>query len=235
MKNIIFFIFTIILGANSVAIAGEDYRGRFIETVGVRGGIALGDGEPSNDANQGEIYVRRNFNGFMEGLNGDVYFTYSTFDFENPASTVLGLPGVQTPPNDPTKVYDATGTIYELGIRAEKVFPAFNKRFEWFVAGGLGIGRYSAGTLTKTFPDDNNAATTDSINISVKSGYEFVPRVEAGMRYEFFDGWTGEFGIKETYHTAGWEVTDSVSGTTGKVSGYDEFGVFLGIQYDIFK
>ncbi|MBT3176872.1 MAG: outer membrane beta-barrel protein [Desulfobacula sp.] len=185
-------------------------------TIGTRGGIFLGDGDPTNDMTMFGVYGRYKLNKKWNiGLSVDHLFG----DFEEPYQK-FGITSL--------KVNDASMTNTIISIWGEREFmPGSRSVQKWrpYIAGGLGFGIVDG--------DDVQGSTSSGgqYNLRFDSGTEIVPALAGGVRYLLGSSWEIDLSLRYSYHMTDWGVTDSVSSKIGETDNYSTFGSYIGIGF----
>lgn len=204
-KTIIFITIAFLVICVSAASEADD---KFF--VGPKITITTGDGEPAHDI------PRIGLNGRYL-LKRDLYITssidFTEYDFERPYK-LLGIGSVD---EVDSKV---SGIIF--GVGAEKDF-RLNDQFKPYVAGGMAVALIDADDIVGISPDGH------SYNITTDTGTEFIPYLNAGIRWEFWRNLALDLGARLEYHLADWEVTDRFSGRSYNIDDYFQYGGYVGI------
>jgi len=184
--------------------------------IGLRANVLLGDGVPANDILGFGVIGRYNLqNGWFAGAILDTY----DYDFERP-SLILGIP------QDPTvEDIDAAASNIVLSGFVGRHYGDASHGFDWFWTVGLGAG----------FPDiDDVAGPTSSggtFDITFDASTEIHLMGSFGTSYHFTPAWSATFAARLEHHFMDIQVTDRVSGATGKVDSQSPVGAYLSINY----
>lgn len=181
--------------------------------MGIRSGISLGDGEPSNDMPTYGLFGRYRINDqWLFGVGLD----YTTYDFEDPAS----LLHLQT-----DKVYDASISQYVISAWGEREFDTGADWIVPFVFAGIGIGVGNDDTIT------GNRQYGGQFSIYADPGTEIIPGLGIGARFPVAGSVFIETAARFDYHFADWEVRDNISGSSSAIDDYSTFGGYLALVY----
>ena len=198
-------------------------------SVGLRAVAQFGDGKPGNDSLGGEFYIR---NAQTEDLAVDVYYGMRLFDFELPAERVLGLSTRDFDASGNTLNIDSGADFHVLGARTEWSWqPLASKKTSLFGSVGVGLAYVS---YTGVSGDLDNGGV---YQVHDGNGWEIVPSLGAGIRYDLTKRFRVELGLQDDYHFSGIDVsaTTTVNGEeerlNRRIGNYNELGVFLGLQY----
>lgn len=193
------------------SMAAENEADRY--QMGIRGGISLGDGEPSNDMPTYGLFGRYRINDqWLLGIGID----YSTYDFEDPAN-LLHL--------STDKVYDASISQYIVSAWGEREFHTGADWIVPFVFAGIGIGVGNDDTIT------GNRQYGGQFSIYADPGTEVIPGIGIGARFPVADSMFIETAARFDYHFADWDVRDNISGVSSTIDDYSTFGGYLALVY----
>ena len=195
---------------------------------GVRGGVQLGNGKPGNDAPGGEIYLRT---AWTRNTSLDLYYGLRMLDFELPATRVLGLKTNDRDASGEEADTDSSAQFHVVGARVERSWRPFaNGRTSFFGSAALGLAYFKFSGVGGDLVDGGR------YRVQSGSGWEVVPSLAAGIRYDVSSHLRLELGVQDDYHFS----KVSVSGTTtinGKnqtlsrdIGNYNEIGFFFGVQ-----
>ena len=184
--------------------------------IGLRANVLLGDGVPANDILGFGVIGRYDLqNGWFAGATLDSY----DYDFERP-SLILGIA------QDPAvKDIDASASITVLGGFVGRRYGDSSQGFDWFWTAGLGIG----------FPDvDDISGPTDmggtfDLTFDTKTEIHLIGTL--GTSYHFTPAWSATFAARLEHHFMDIQITDRVTGSTGKVDSQTPVGAYLSINY----
>lgn len=172
--------------------------------------ITTGDGEPAHDIPRNGIQGRYR-------IKKDLYITaivdYTKFDFETPYD-LLGIGSVDE--------VDSKVSGYIFGIGAEKEFK-FKNQLKPYMAGGIAAAFIDADDITGRSPGGG------SYNITTDTGTEFIPFLNAGIRWLFWRTLSLDIGARFEYHLADWKVKDRISGRSTNIDDYFQYGGYIGI------
>jgi len=184
--------------------------------VGLRANVLLGDGVPANDIMGFGVIGHYNLrNGWFAGAALDTY----DYDFERP-SLILGIA------QDPAvKDIDALASNTVLSGFVGRHYGDSNRGFDWFWTAGLGIG----------FPDVDDVsgptATGGTFDLTFDANTEFHLMGTLGTSYHFTPAWSATFSARLEHHFMDIQITDRVTGSTGKVDSQTAVGAYLSINY----
>lgn len=205
----------LVSSAGVQTVQAQDNAGEI--QVGTRGGVWLGDGEPSNDLVNYGVYGRYGLgNGWLLGLSVDL----SEWDLEYPYKQ-LGYSIADEEAVD-SKV---DGTYVTAWI--EREFMHESKAMRPYLLAGLGVGMLDASDITVTLSDGRSAT------IAADTGTEVIPGIGGGIRFLLGKRWFIEPSLRIDYHITDITVTDR---NTGKSSSYDDYftyggNVGLGVRF----
>jgi opacity protein-like surface antigen len=197
--------------ASSIAFAQAE---RF--EIGVRGSIAVANGEPANDIPGHGIFARYYLN---ERWAIGVALERSEYDFEKPAA-VLGLrqdPGVDA--------IDALAKASTVSAWLQRNYQHAGSPYRWFWS--VGLGSASVDVPNAAGPLDGGG----TFDIKTSAKREFILSAGAGLQRSFGKSWFAELGVRADQHFADWKLTDRVSGRTGSIDDYLAIGVHVGLGY----
>jgi len=187
---------------------GVDETARF--HAGIRGGVTLGDGIPSNDMPYGGAFGRyRLGDQWLVGVGVDRF----EFDFEQPAN-VVGI--------DPTAIVDALATEYVVNAWVERELTA-GTGLTPFLGAGIGIGFVNVDDAVGTVGGGG------AFRLTTDAGTEFIPSALGGIRYG--GSAFAELGLHADYRFTTWDVTDEVSGATGSIDDYFTYGAHIAVAW----
>lgn len=198
-------------------------------SAGVRAVAQFGNGKPGNDSLGGEVYVRRVQN---EKVALDVYYGMRRLDFELPAERIFGLRTRDLDAAGNEVDIDPIADFHVLGARAEWSWrPLSSERLSLFSSAGVGVAYFSYTSVS------GDLANGGVYRVQGGTGWEIVPSIAAGVRYDLAERFRVELGLQDDYHFSKIAVsaTTTVDGRderlTREVGNYNELGVFLGLQY----
>ena len=109
-----------------------------------------------------------------------------------------------------------------IGAGAQKEFN-LTDLMKSYMAAGIGVTFISADDIVGSSQDG------DVFNIATDTGTEFIPYVNGGIRWMVWRNVSLDLGARFEYHLTDWEVTDRVSGLSGRINDYIQSGCFIGV------
>jgi hypothetical protein len=181
--------------------------------LGARYLVLNAGGEPTNDIAGGGIFARYRLNDrWLLGFAADSL----SGDYERPYEFV-GL----SSPEEIDSTVDAQ--VFSGWVEREHGRP--DGRLRWFWSFGLGFS--SPDTEDITGPTTGGG----SFDITTDAGSETMVLLGAGLRRRIGSAWRLEVAARAEQHFADWQITDRVSGRTGGIDDYTNYGVQLGFTY----
>lgn len=184
-------------------------------SLGIRGNILGGTGEPANDTLGFGLFGRYRLNDkWLVGFGVD---TATGFDVEEPEKLV-GL--IQDPS---VAVIDANADSYTFMGWIEREYAREDSKWRWFWTVGLGWSSVSV--------DDVQGPLLGGgiYDLTFDVSSELVLSGSGGIRYLVGSTWQLELAFRLDQRFADWTVTDRISGATGTVDDYLVRGFTLGI------
>ncbi len=184
-------------------------------SLGARGGVWLGDGEPANDIPTYGLVTRyRLAERWWIGLELDL----SEYDVEKPAE-IVGLK------QDPTLgAIDATASATTLLALLERSYRV-SERNEWFWSAGLGVSSLDVEDARGPLQGGG------TFEIETDAGTEILASLGGGYRWWLAPGWALEGTVRANQHFADWSLEDTVSGAEGEVENYLTWSFLLGLHF----
>jgi hypothetical protein len=184
--------------------------------IGLRANVLLGDGVPANDIlGFGVIGRYKLRDGWFAGAALDVY----DYDFERPSPLV----GIQQDPA--VKTIDAAASNTVLSGFVGRHYGETSRGFDWFWTAGLGVG----------FPDVDDisgpTATGGTFDLTFDASTEIHVMGTLGTTYHFTPIWSVTLAARLEHHFMDIQVTDRITGATGKVDSQSPHGAYLSVNY----
>lgn len=185
--------------------------------LGYRGGVQLGDGEPSNDIpTPVGVFARYRLNEDWL-LHGAI--EHGAGDFETPHE----LLGIAQDPAEADIDADTTWTSVMLWAEREYTWPDSRNELFWLAGGGF----------SSVDADDASGPVAGGGTFNVESdvGTELLASVGGGYRRRLGESWALEALVRYDYHLTDWEIRDTVSAVTGSVDDYNTWALLFGLSY----
>lgn len=190
-------------------VAGQGDR-----DIGLRAGILLGPGEPSNDLFGYGVYGTYGLNDHWKiGLAIDQY----AFDYERPSS-VVRLNRLAT---DAEIDSDATSNVFSVWLQNDRFLA---RKWTWYWGVGLGYSDYDADDVTGIADGSPYLITTDA-------GNEVIALAMIGASYQINEKWNVDITGRIQQHFGEWESIDRISGMRGTIDDYSTQGIDVGLKY----
>lgn len=181
--------------------------------AGVRGIVLLGDGVPANDMLGGGLLVRGHWRDqWYFGLSIDTI----SFDYERP-NEVLRLPSIAE--------IDGSFDISRLSAWVERRYDDQDQGWSWFWTSGIGYADIATENVVGQTP------AGDRWDIATDAAGELHLLFGAGIRRHLASDLTVEFSAHIEHHRTDYQLTDRVSGATGKIGSQTPKGFSLGFSY----
>jgi len=183
--------------------------------VGLRPLLLLSQGEPSNDMFGGGIVGSWHWkDDWFFGIALDSM----SFDYERPQN-ILGIP------QDPSlATIDGSNSFTRLSGWVERRYDRGGK-WDWFWNAGLGIASVDEDIVS------GPTATGGTFNIITDASTEVHLMGSAGLRRPLGEKWTFTATFHLEHHLTDYEITDTVSGATGKIGSHTPVGLSATLSY----
>jgi hypothetical protein len=183
--------------------------------IGYRAGVALADGEPSNDIPLPVGLVGRYR--WSERWAIAASLELSKGDYERPYE----IAGEQS-----TQEIDGEAEWTTFALAGERSFPGFGSNDEWFLLLGLGYA-----IVDVEDPDPGPLVGGGTFDIETDADDELVLSAGGGYRWRLGSAWALEALVRYDLHFADWDVRDVNTGASGSVSDYGAVALLLGLTF----
>ena len=170
-------------------------------------------GKPTNDILGFGIALHRKLSDeWYLGINLD---HSPEFDFEEPSNLV----GIRS-----TEVVDAVGSMTMITVVGERRYPQSEDwTLFWQVGGGFAeIDMDNA---------DGDVFGGGTYDIATDIDTEFIIIAGFGGLQTLGKNWSARYEVTAESHNGGWDMTESVTGNTGKIDEYGVYGIRIGMTY----
>jgi hypothetical protein len=198
-------------GGSGAEAGGPEHRWE----LGYRAGVALGDGEPSNDIPIPVGVVGRYR--FDERWSLAASLELSKGDYERPYE----IAGEQS-----TQEIDGEAEWTTFALWGERTFSSPGSANAWFVLVGVG---YASVDVDDPAPGPLVGGGTFDIRTDAED--ELVLSAGGGYRRRLGSAWSLEALVRYDEHFGDWQVRDVNTGQSGSIDDYGALALLLGLAF----